>query len=317
MDLPMGPQLPIIANDATPSPSPEPGNLYALDAGLADWGPKSRYYNPPVVLVLSLPDAHSIFVCQTYGDQELAGPDDIPLGTDIAGFAQPWNCYTLRREDLGLHLGAVAVQVVERVRQQSEQQQCAPQPGSLLWFFRQMEVETGFFFSYRAVTMLLEQHERALFSVDGDNGAILQNLRKLPLQFTNPDLAAATPVELLCWAEADPGQLPLAAADSETASHALVFTMSNGTITNTDVVPLSLSFHEYADSRLTVNGSVASLPSGSLTWIFRWQSDERLIEPLPDHYGHDDTFFWAAFSLTPEQSIPPAHLVVRIVCEDR
>ncbi len=315
--MPRCPQPPTIAAETAHSRSPVSGDLYALDAGLAGWGPKSRYYNPPVVLVLSLPDAHSVFVCQTYGDQDFAGLDDVPLGSDIAGFAQPWNCYTLRQEDLGLYLGNVAAQVVERVWQQSEQEQCAPQPGSLLWFFRQMEVETGFFFSRRAVVLLMEQHERALFPVDTDNSAILQNLRNLPIQFSNLDLAAATPVELLCWAEADPGRLPLAAADTETTSHAMVFTMSNGTIATTEVLPLSLSFHEYANGRLTVNGSLDSLPCGDLTWIFRWQSGEQLIEPLPDHYGNDGTFFWAAFSLTPEQTISPAHLVVRIVCEDR
>lgn len=313
----MCPQPPAISNDATHFQLPVPGNLYALDACLAGWGPKSRYYNPPVVLVLSLPDAQSVFVCQTYCDKKLAGPDDVPLESGLAGFAQPWNCYTLRREDLGLYLGTVSAQVVERVWQQSEQEQCAPQPGSLLWFFRQMEVETGFFFSQRAVTMLLEQHDRALSLVDIDKNSALQDLRKLPLQFTNPDLTIATPIELLCWAEADPGQLPLAAADAKTTSHSLVFTMNYGTIIAAEQVPISISFHEYADGRLTVNGSVDSLPSGALTWFFRWQSGEQLIEPLPDHFGHDDKFFWVTFSLRPEQTIPPAHLVVRIVHETR
>ncbi len=299
------------------TPSPGVGDLYALHEKLAGWGPKSRYYNPPVVLVLALPDGHSVFVCQTYGDQEFAGPDDVCLGGKLAGFAQPWNGYTLMREDLGLHLGTVAPQVVERVRQRLEKKIFAPQPGSLLWFFRQMEVETGFFFSHRAVTRLLEQHESALVPVEADNNAILRDLRKLPVRFTTTDLSTAPLSDVLCWAEADPTHLPLAAADTETTPHALLFTLNNGAITNSEVVPLSLSFHEYAAGLLTVNGSVGSLPSGFHTWIVRWQSGKQLIEPLPDHCGHEDAFFWAVFSLTQEQIMPPSCLVVRIVCESR
>ncbi len=316
MELPL---CPIPEEDACcPAETPlGSGQLYALDLQLAGWGPKARYYNPPVVLVLSLTDAHSVFVCQTYGDPDLAGPDDIALGGGFAGFAQPWNCYTLMRQDLGLHLGTVDALVAEMVRRQIDQGRFSPLPGSLLWFFRQMEVETGFFFSSRSVDQLLARHERASipFPAGIDNGTIRRDLHSLPVRFPLVDLSAASVVDLLFWAEPDPKHLPLAAADTEIVP-ALVFTLEYGRLTAAEVVPLSVSFCEYADNLLTVTGSIASLPSGSRAWLFRWHTGGQLIEPLPEHAGHDNLLFWAAFPLTPEQATQPGHLVVRILREE-
>ncbi len=316
MELPMCPIPEMDSHDPKAAQPPAPGQLYAIDPTLADWGPKSRYYNPPVVLVVSCPDARSVFVCQTYGDSALAGPDDVALGPRFSGFAQPWNCYTLMQADLEMYLGYVGAQVVEMVQQRADQVVFSSQPGSLLWFFRQMEVETGFFFSSRAVSLLLAKHnsDPAILFADFDSTKILQNLQNLPLHLTAVDPSTASPLDLLFRAEPDQQRLPLAAADNETAP-ALVFALDNGRIAAAEVLPFSLSFCEYADGLLTVTGSVASRPSGDLTWLLRWQTGNEFIEPLPDHAGHDDTLFWAAFPLTPAQTTPPARLIVRIFQE--
>jgi len=161
MELPVIPNPVPVALDSSKIP-PVPGQLYTLSPKLAGWGPKSRYYNAPVVIVISCTDEHSVFVCQTYGDPEFAGPDDVPLRGAFSGFAQPWNCYTMLQSNLETSLGDVDPQVVEMVRQRIDQKIFSPQPGSLLWFFRQMEVETGYFFSSMAVSHLMASLSQSL-----------------------------------------------------------------------------------------------------------------------------------------------------------
>lgn len=298
------------------TPPLAPGQLYALNPKLADWGPKARYYNPPIVLVLSCPDARSVFVCQTYGDLELSSADDVIFDAGFHGFAQPWNCYTLLQEDLDMFLGSVDVPVVEALRQRLEQNQFSPQPGSLLWFFRQMEVETGFFFSIRAVSQLVDQHEYDFAApfAGTDSRTILQDLQSLPLRLDAVNPSTLAPFDLLFRAEPDPQLLPLAAANDETI-FALVFKADQGRITGAEIQPFSISSCEYADNLLTVTGSIASRPPGKLTLLLRWQTGNDLIEPLPENSGHDDLLFWATFSLSPQQATPPSRLVVRLIRE--
>ncbi len=316
LDLPECPIPELDVLEPQPPPLLLPGQLYTLHPKLAGWGPKARYYNPPIVLILSCPDAQSVFVSQTYGDFDLAGPDDVLLDTGFQGFAQPWNCYTLLQDDVCLYLGRVDVSIVETIQQRLEQEHFSPKPGSLLWFFRQMEVETGYFFSSRAVSQLMEHHEHdlAVLFAGTDSQAILRDLQRLPLRFGAIIPSTRSPLELLCWAEPDPQRLPLAAADDETTL-ALSFTAEQGCLTGVELLPLTLSSRDYANGLLTVTGSVASLPSGKLTWLLRWQAGSELIEPLPENSGHDGDFFWATFSLTPQQTLPPARLIVRLLRE--
>jgi hypothetical protein len=296
------------------APSLAPGQIYALDPRLAGWGPKSRYYNPPAVLIVSCPDERSVFVCQIYGDTELAGPDDVALGHGVSGFAQPWNCYTLMRRDLGLYLGKIDAQIADRVRQHGEQGTFSPQPGSLLWFFRQMEVETGFFFSNQAIHSLLADHESDAVALVHtlDPAKVREYLHCLPLTLPATDRDVPSPLDLLVWAVADERILPLAAADEETIP-ALIFTLQQGRIVSVAIEPLTVSFQEYAEGMLTITGSTTSMAIDALTWVFRWQTEGQLIEPLPGQSGCDDQVFWATFPLTPEQAAQPGTMVVRIL----
>ncbi len=313
MDLPPCPlPVPLAAN--APSPiAPLPGQVYAIHSRLAGWGPKGRYYNPPLVLILSLPDERSVFVSQIYGDEDLAGHDDVPLGNALRGFAQPWNCYTLMRDDLGMRLGEVDAGITETVLQRADWVESPVQPGSLLWFFRQMEVETGFFFAQLATERLLTIYEHsvcALLRYEKNEG-LVQDLLRLPITLA-AGFGGIGLDDLLAGTCADDRLLPLAAADGDVAQ-ALVFTMDRGRIVAARNETLLLSFQERAGNILTVTGSAVSIPEEALTWIFRWRTGNELIPPLPGQSGREGPVFWAAFSLTPEQIVQPGTLVVRVL----
>ncbi|MBV5329969.1 MAG: hypothetical protein JZU65_20480, partial [Chlorobium sp.] len=108
-----------------------------------------------MVLVLSCPDAGTVLVSQIYGDHALAGPEDVLFANNLQGFAEPWNCYTLMRDDLGILLGEVDATVVSTILVQAKRTDAPLQFGSLLWFFRQMEVETGYYFASHAGNRLM------------------------------------------------------------------------------------------------------------------------------------------------------------------
>ncbi|MDX9833865.1 MAG: hypothetical protein RBT36_01460 [Desulfobulbus sp.] len=305
--------VPALASAAAPL---QPGQVRAVRATLGDWGPKSRYYNPPAVLVLDLSDSHSVFVCQVYGDNTLAGPEDIPLGNDLVGFAEPWNTFTLMQDDLDTLLGEADLGVAAAVLEQRSQPEPALQPGSLLWFFRQMEVETGYFFARLAVSRLVAAHDReaAPAAVPLDPDRVQRALERLPLRFMPPVTPPATPLDLLAWATADERLLPLAAADPQQI-HALVFTVVDGDITSVVAESLALSSCEYTDGVLTITGtSPATNSDGHCHWLFWWQAGHDLVGALPGQSGWRDGVFWAAFALTPEQADRVGHLVVRLLC---
>jgi hypothetical protein len=130
---------------------------------LASWGPKQRYYKPPVVLVLdrAAQTPGHLLVAQTYFEPSLMGPDDVPLGG--GRFAESWNVYTLHREFLGQRLAAPPGDLAGKVREAAEGPLHHPPAGSLLFLFRQLELELGCFYAAAAVWRLMEEQEAPEF----------------------------------------------------------------------------------------------------------------------------------------------------------
>ncbi|MFP7756194.1 hypothetical protein ACLG6S_16380 [Thermodesulfobacteriota bacterium B35] len=74
-------------------------------------------------------------------------PDKVLTGEmtpELGRHLEPWNRYFVRSADLFLRLGRVSPQCLESVRQAEQASIQEIEIGSLLWFFRHMEVETGF-----------------------------------------------------------------------------------------------------------------------------------------------------------------------------
>ena len=153
-------QLPKIKNKKN---SLSPGELWSISPDMRGWGEKNRYYNPPVVLITADAGGYGFTVVQTYCNMLLAGKDDIALNgeaNELTGFAQPWNRYTLHRKNLGIYLGRVSEPCLQEVILALDNEPEEVKPGSLLWFFRHMEVETGWYFSQQAFPVLMDAYER-------------------------------------------------------------------------------------------------------------------------------------------------------------
>lgn len=304
-------QLDLIGKGAAENKTPRIGELWSLAGSLAGWGPKCRYYSPPVVLVTGLVDDRAVNVVQTFGDISLSGSDDILLDNGIIGFAEPWNRYTVQLGDLEISLGTVSDRCVQRLIKAMDYSSASVSPSSLLWFFRQMEVETGWYFSRQSIAVLLSSaHVRGdLVSRD----TLLEDLRKLPLVLPEifPDdlpetiLARTMPVDDL---------LPLAAAGLESLDvQILVFIVKDSRVREVKIVEATVTLRNEQDGFLRVSGYCDPGLEMTGQWIFRWQCSQWAIEPLPRHHGAEDGVFWAVFPTETLDDPTSGELIVRVL----
>jgi hypothetical protein len=149
----------LMANIVTPKSLPvplrlEPGQVWRVHPRLSGWGPKYRYSNPPLVLILKRIDAAALLVAQVAPGDDFRTQEDVVLPG--LGFAQPWNFYTLAAKDLHAFRGDVgecAAQVLGR----SQQSFSHLDEDSFLAMYRNLEIEVGSFCSRQSISSLLDQ----------------------------------------------------------------------------------------------------------------------------------------------------------------
>jgi hypothetical protein len=307
--------LPEIRINGLPEPAagnrnPQAGELWTVAPEMGGWGGKSRYYAPPVVLVTGLVDNRAVAVVQTCSDCTLAAADDILLDNELIGFAQPWNRYTLAVNDLAFCIGRVSGQLVEQVgaavQTEARESGLQLQPGSLLWFFRNMEVETGWFFARKSIAGLLGSRESSSDHANPENRIDLAALRTDLL--ARHVLVAAAPdadsiEQLLATTMPDTELLSLAAAGAEPRNiPVLLFYLDQGRVEEIKTVFATLTHYEEQDRVIMVSGTCASCPEQECDWFFRWKVGNLFRRPLPGQYGMEDGVFWAVFPVDPPES---------------
>ena len=305
------------AADSGEKPRPRQGELWALKPSCGGWGPKNRYYNPPLVLVIGMTSPDYVQVVQTSGAVELAGPDDLLLDNGLAGFAEPWNRYTLQTRNLYTCLGHISRQRIDELHQHIAAEYSAPAPGSLLWFFRQLEVETGWFFAAQALDVFQEQPEN--ISVDSmldiPTEELAAGLQQLPVILPDMDLSFSA-ADILARAMPADDLLPLAAADLKPdALQILLFIVEQGKIRTAEMIQGHLTLLDRKKSTLHVSGCCRSDLPDDACWIFRWQSNDWSLQPLPGQHGACEGVFWAVFPITEITSPEQGELIVRILVQ--
>lgn len=298
------PALPII--DAT-TVSPRAGELWAVKPELGGWGEKSRYYNPPLVLVVDDRHERMVSVLQVYDDANFAGPGDVPMLPVTEGFVESWNMYSLCKEDLALPLGTVTPEILAACRATASTPAADIEPGSLLWFFRNMEVETGFFFARKAIAKALsaegteqetiEVHQQLEPEPPEERRPldIVSQLRRLSLHYEGPVGSAGELSEILCRTTLPDDRLPLAAADLRQMVQSLVFTIEGDQVTECAVRRFEVNIAEMKDSVLLISGILRDEPFVYDEFFCRWQTPARLLSPIPGQFGCEDGTVWATF----------------------
>lgn len=251
-----------------------PGQLRFLRKELAGWL-DGFYYNPPMVIVMEVTRAVSddLLVCQTYHDTALAGPGDLVLEDPDTGlgdlFLESWNIYTLKASDLGPWVGEVPPETVSAVRALGEDPNLYPgwavMPRPISGhdprrYFRQLEVEVGYFFASASVAQLMDelggQGLRLVYSSAGE----LSEAVEKAMPGTCWPFRPRTREEALAMAELPLEELPLAAEDRELETGtATLFMLRQGAVTG--VKPLVLQVYGRSGG-LKISGRISGLPKG-------------------------------------------------------
>jgi len=309
--------FPSFALPEEPARTIQPGELRAVSRCLSGWGPKNRYYHAPVVLVLENTGDETVSVVQVSGETDLYGPGDIDLGGDLIGFAQPWNRYILKKDDLTTLLGRVSSERLEQIKHQAEpdnddREYPAPHSGSLLWFFRQMEVETGWYFCHRSMAELLGTLSDPFFPVLPDPETLRDQLLTLSLRVPNDENISSYD-DLLAMTVPDDDLLPLAADTSHPGSiRVLLLEYDGTTINKAEIIQGTVLSSVMDDDGLRISGILDREISPTPHVVFRLVTNDHLVAPLPGRQGIDGSLFWVIF---PNNTVlrRAEELIIRII----
>ena len=112
-------------------------------------------------------------------------------------------------------------------------------------------------------------------------------------------------------------RLAAAAASDEDMVMAMNFVMRNGMVTDVRPVRIDVTFKDYNNGVLAVAGKAVDfdeVAGGRATWLFAWEDEEWLYDPVPGMNGADGNMFWASFELD-EAKVKDGKLKIRIVTE--
>ncbi len=133
------------------------GQVWIIKKEFGGWGEDDRFVRPPSVLLLEKIDGTTGWrVAQLFNDKRMMGADDVALG-DQFGFAEAWNCYALKDDRFEKCLGGVQSGELGQVIAASTSVHDPTPEGSVLSFFRSMEIEVGAFVAVPAVGELVEE----------------------------------------------------------------------------------------------------------------------------------------------------------------
>jgi hypothetical protein len=153
-------QLPAPRNIYPMPREPRVDEIWSLRRDLGGWGSGYRYFNAPSVLVVARSDsaANAFHVAQVCETSAFQGADDVTLPDEIGGFAEPWNIYTVRHEDMDSMIGLApdGAKAVDAARRNGIQE-IDDEP--LLKKFRCLEIDVGFHFSSAAVGKIVRRLE--------------------------------------------------------------------------------------------------------------------------------------------------------------
>ena len=203
-----------------PGRPPNPGEIRSIRRSLGGWGPKGLFYNPPLVLVVSVPEAppEAVRVAQVHPAAPLAGPGDVEVTPGL--FAECWNTYPLRRADLGEVWAVVSDELLQAVASAVPEPLRPAEGVTAPWIeaFRRLEIEVGAFFSLQAVDALLREGDESPFdrvlAEIPDVEVLEAHLRDRRPRVILPEESFGV-LECLALARFPEGELPLAAAGAE------------------------------------------------------------------------------------------------------
>jgi hypothetical protein len=308
------------------------GALCWVKQDLGRWVDES-YFNPPLVVVLN-DESHVLDeaeVAQVYHDLVLAGPGDLILTDDQTGigelFIEPWNRYTLRKQDLSAPVAILETDLICTVRLLSEDERRYPswamrprpfKPEDPRIYFREMEIEVGYVFAGRSVSLLLDEVDTAaLFS---EYATPLQMIRELKEKYPviRFPQKADDFLSALSKASYDEASLPMAAdtGNRESGTAMAVF-MDKGRVSSIKPISATLYKTHPEAEKYTCTGQIGPIHPGFTLHraVFHLvKPDGTLIHASDEALDFESGVFSVQFPLSPVES-SLLNLKVTLICQ--
>lgn len=171
--------------------------------------------------------------------------------------------------------------VDELVKIQNPEKSQIIEPGSLLWFFRQMEVETGYFFSSKAVCQLLMEHESEQITRESvENPQTLhKQLGDLGLTFQQTLPSKYSIGDLLLNAQIPDDLLPMAASDKSTATEfAICLSMHNDIPEKIQPAGIHFTHWDFNSGFLNIVGQLSDNMPENAELFIRLQAEDTFFD---------------------------------------
>lgn len=312
--------------DLFPDPPPlAPGQFRPLSPETSRWA-GGRYFSPPLLLVLDLPDSPGGFVraLQTYHEPGLAGPGDLILENDRTGrgdlFVETWNPLHVSRDELGPAFGAVDAETLAAVRAMETNPAARPKwaplsrplaPNDPRNAFRELEREVAEVF---AAPVLVPHAGHGLIRLAHQTvRALRQALDSTVSGLRWPETATGTNALL---AAAQPGPAPLAAAGASPEKlQANLVILRENRLRDFRPVPVESAEPVWMDGDLGFSGRVLELPergrsAGILAFLKRPHFSQ---PPASADWDAAEGRFYVEFENPPH---PPGELALAVLWEE-
>lgn len=145
---------------ALEKPVVQPSQVWSLVPSKGGWDERFRHVNPPMVLIMDVfEDVSGVRVAQVFDERSLMADGDVDLGPRY-GAAEAWNTYALDCADLNLCFGQISLELLNYLKDSVVSEHNLVDEDSVIWHFRQLELEVGAFMAMEAMGRLVERHER-------------------------------------------------------------------------------------------------------------------------------------------------------------
>ena len=288
------------------------GQVWMLAKRCGGWRDDGQYINQPSVLLLDKISPAGWKVAQLYHDKRLMGAGDVAVDGRF-GFAEAWNCYSLKDDSLDKCLGRVKSEEFELVVAASFTPHEPPPEGSFLSFFRMVETEVG-----TSVAVPVEELETAqqfmtvnqwLEGVFGSFAEVYKRLKTYELPVISEDiLGLLTGAQL----QVTSAQLSMASSTNIIAVN-IVNKQTDGEI-RIKTVTASITDDDWQDGTYFIAGRLDDgLPTG-LHLLSSLVYDKKTIAECINQISANSPYFDIVFRNVPKGTSKLANVKLLLIC---
>jgi hypothetical protein len=279
------------------------GQVWTIKSEFGGWREDGRYIKTPTVLLLEMIEGTSGWrVAQLYGDTRLMGAGDVALD-ECYGFAEAFNCYSLKDDRFGKCLGGVKLEELKKVLVASINAHDSAPEGSILSFFRSMEIEVGGYVAVPAVAELVDDwetelsgNEAFLQKIIGSLADVYENLSRFKL----PEFPTSL-IDLLSETIDPLGISPVVASTSVPLSVNIIIKEIDETIT-IRTVGATLTDNNWEDGDYYVAGKLNIIQSEELFLVASLNLNGKVVCECQSYIEKDSPYFDIVFSDVPKDA---------------